>query len=78
MIESSCNPMRKYFCNVILCFVFNERVEHFNIRRRRRNKIYDDRAAITRLTFAQLKFLRCGYVPLPNGFDRKYIHRLLH
>jgi len=47
------------------------------MRRRCRNKIYDDRAAITRLTFAQLKFLRYWYVPLLNGFDRKHIHRLL-
>lgn len=47
--------MRKNFRNVILFLRFNEQAEHFDIRRHR-NKIYDDRAAITRLTFAQLRF----------------------
>lgn len=48
--------MRKHFHNVTFFLPFNERVEHFDARRQRRNKIYDNRAAITRLTFAQLKF----------------------
>lgn len=51
MTESFVRPMRKR----TFFLPFNERVEHFDARRQHRNEIYDNRAAITRLTFAQLK-----------------------